>query len=283
MNGVPLARRGEREGLLRQAFLQSLDPQGARIHVLLGDLFDRPKVSFETIFFAAEAYREVVQTNPQVEFFILAGNHDLSRDSTHVSALQLFQLMVSVAVLTEPTRIGEDLLAIPWSPWKTAAEVVGEINEGAVTAFGHWDLDGNGSNLIPTKALAQLGIKRVFNGHVHQPRSLERDGIEIINVGSLHPFGHGEGEEMYVTIELDQFKSAPDQYRDKCVRIRLKEGELMDREVDCLQLQVETPPQNVDLSVDYDAAFDMKALAERARAEAGVPQEIWDQCIAKIS
>jgi hypothetical protein len=53
--------------------------------------------------------------------------------------------------------------------------------------------------------------------------------------------------------------------------------------VDCLQLQVETPPQNVDLSVDYDAAFDMKALAERARAEAGVPQEIWDQCVAKIS
>ena len=88
---------------------------------------------------------------------------------------------------------------------------------------------------------------------------------------------------MYVTIELDQFKSDPDQYRDKCVRIRLKEGELMDCEVDCLQLQVETPPQNVDLSVDYDAAFDMKALAERARQEAGVPQEIWDQCVAKMS
>ena len=89
MNGVPLARRGERERLLREAFLQALNPQGAKIHVLLGDLFDRPKVSFETIFFAAEAYRQVVQASPQVEFFILAGNHDLSRDSTHVSALQL--------------------------------------------------------------------------------------------------------------------------------------------------------------------------------------------------
>ena len=88
---------------------------------------------------------------------------------------------------------------------------------------------------------------------------------------------------MYVTIELDQFKSDPDQYRDKCVRIRLKEGEHIDFEVDCLQVQVETPLQNVDLSVDYDEAFDMKALAERARAEAGVPQKIWDQCIAKIS
>jgi hypothetical protein len=96
--------------------LKALNPQGARIHVLLGDLFDRPKVPFETIFFAAEAYREIVQTNPQVEFFILAGNHDLSRDSTHVSALQLFEKMVSVSVLTQPRRIGDDLLAIPWSP-----------------------------------------------------------------------------------------------------------------------------------------------------------------------
>ena len=57
----------------------------------------------------------------------------------------------------------------------------------------------------------------------------------------------------------------------------------MDFEVDCLQLLVEAPPQNVDLSVDYDAAFDMKALAERARQEAGVPQEIWAQRIAKMS
>jgi DNA repair exonuclease SbcCD nuclease subunit len=231
----------------------------------------------------AEAYQEIARANPQVDFFILAGNHDLSRDATHVSALQLFEKMVPNAyVLTKPTRIGDDLLAIRWSPWKTTAEVVGEINEGAVTAFGHWDLDGNGPNLIPTKALAQLGTKRVFNGHVHQPRCLERDGIEIINVGSIQPFGHGEGEELYVTIDLDQLKSDPDQYRDKCVRIRLKEGELIDFEVDCLQLQVEAPPQNVDLSVDYDEAFDMKALAERARAEAGVPQEIWEQCIAKI-
>jgi hypothetical protein len=52
---------------------------------------------------------------------------------------------------------------------KTAAEVVGEINEDAITAFGHWDLDSNGSNLIPTKALSQLGIKRVFNTRPSAP------------------------------------------------------------------------------------------------------------------
>ena len=58
---------------------------------------------------------------------------------------------------------------------------------------------------------------------------------------------------------------------------------LIDFEVDCLQLQVEASPQNVDLSVDHDEAFDMKALAERARADAAVLQENWDQCIAKMA
>jgi DNA repair exonuclease SbcCD nuclease subunit len=286
LNGVPLARRGDRERILRQAFVQALNPEAAKLHVCLGDLYDRTKVSFETIYFVAEAYRRIAEVHPEVQFYILAGNHDLSHDMTQISALQLFQKMAlgpNVNVITEPELIGEDMLAVPWSPWKTAAQVVGGFGERAVTAFGHWDLDGNGPNLIPTKALVQLGVKRVYNGHVHLPRVLERDGIEIINVGSLQPFAHGEGEEMYVTIGLEELRSHPDQYRDKCVRIRLKEGELIDFEVDCLQLQVETPPQNVDLSVDYDEAFDMKALAERAREEAGVTQEIWDQCIAKIS
>ena len=41
----------------------------------------------------------------------------------------------------------------------------------------------------------------------------------------------------------------------------------MDCEVDCLQLQVETPPQNVDLSVDYDAAFDNEGIGLAKKPE----------------
>ena len=47
-----------------------------------------------------------------------------------------------------------------------------------------------------------------------------------VNVGSLQAFAHSEGEDLYVTIDLDQLKSDPDQYRGKCVRFRLKEGGL---------------------------------------------------------
>jgi hypothetical protein len=32
-----------------------------------------------------------------------------------------------------------------------------------------------------------------------------------------------------------------------------------------------------------DAIVDVKALAERARAETGVPQKIWELCMAKVS
>ena len=89
MNGVPLARRGRTRVPATTSLPSSPQPARGQDPRSSRNLFDRPKVSFETIFFAAEAYREVVQANPQVEFFILAGNHDLSRDSTHVSALQL--------------------------------------------------------------------------------------------------------------------------------------------------------------------------------------------------
>ena len=83
-----------------------------------------------------------------------------------------------------------------------------------------------------------------------------------------------------MTVTLDEAKTLD--LRDKSVRVRLNQGETLDFELDCLQLQVESPRQNVDLSVDYDEAFDLKALAERARAEAGVPDEIWVKVLERM-
>ncbi len=265
----------------RQAFLQALDPEGAKFHVLMGDLFDKPVVSLETIMFAATAYTEAIRQRPETRFLVLAGNHDLSRDTTQVSAFQIFAEMVpGVRAVTQPQSL-ENFLFVPWSPFQSASEVIEGINVAqCTTAFGHWDLDGSGSNLIPIEALKRIGIKKVFNGHVHLPRVEEREGIEIINVGSLQPFAHGEGNELYVTVTLDEAKTLD--LRDKSVRVRLNQGETLDFELDCLQLQVESPRQNVDLSVDYDETFDLKKLAERAREEAGVPDEIWAKVMERM-
>jgi DNA repair exonuclease SbcCD nuclease subunit len=281
INGVPLARRGERERMQRQAFLQALDPEGAKVHVLMGDLFDKPVVSLETIMFAATAYTQAIRLRPETRFLVLAGNHDLSRDTTQVSAFQIFAEMVpGIRAVTQPQCL-DNRLFVPWSPFQSASEVIeGSKIAQCTTAFGHWDFDGSGPNLIPIEALKRIGIKKVFNGHVHLPRVEQREGMEIINVGSLQPFAHGEGNELYVTVTLDEAKTLD--LRGKCVRVRLNEGEILDFELDCLQLQVESPRQNVDLSVDYDEAFDLKALAERARIEAGVPDEIWAKVLERM-
>lgn len=285
INGVPLHRRGEREQMIKDAFIRSLDPEGAFTHVVMGDLFDKPKVSLETIMFAAEAYEAAATANFNTTYLILAGNHDLSRDLTQVSALQIFEKMVyrprrKVGVCIE-VFVYQDKAFFPWSPSQTAEEVVRTSNvKGAPTAFGHWDLDGHSSNLIPIQALKDIGVTRVFNGHVHLPRVEIRDGLEIINVGSLLPLAHGEGEEMHVTIGLDELRADPELYVNKCVRLRLEPGEELDFEVDCLQLQVVRPEHQIDLTVDYDSTFDMKELVDRAGE--GVPEHIWAKVKERI-
>src|SRR4029077_7370610 len=175
INGVPLNRRGDREKMVRQAFVQALNPDGARFHICAGDLFDKPNVPLETIWFAATEYKKAAVSHPDTEFMVLAGNHALDRDQTKVSAFQIFKGLLwrgNVHAITVPIEHEVGLL-IPWSPLHNAVEVIKEANlfGGRKTAFGHWDLDtGNSPNLIPIDALKELGVQRVYNGHVHLPR-----------------------------------------------------------------------------------------------------------------
>ena len=70
---------------------------------------------------------------------------------------------------------------------------------------------------------------------------------------------------------------------NKCVRIRLQPGEILDFEVDCLQLKVENAEAEApDLSVDYDDTFNLRELAVRAGEEAGVPLELWEKVMGKL-
>jgi predicted phosphodiesterase len=266
--------------MIRQDFVKALDPEGAKIHICLGDLFDKPKVSFETIWFAAHAYLEAAANNPDTEYFILAGNHDLSRDHTHVSAWDIFCSMMGSQqnITTVETIVGfGGVLFVPWNPAFNAAEMIGDA-PGSDIVVGHWDLDGQSPNLIPIEQLKAIGAKRVYNGHVHLPREEVRDGIHVVNVGSLQPFAHGEGDEMYVTLTLDELKKTD--VTQKCVRVRLDENQTLDFEVDCLQLQVEHADRSVDLTVDYDSTFDMKELI--ARAGEAVPKDIWNKVMERL-
>ena len=86
VNNVPLNRRGDHEKIVWKEFERQLDPEGAEVHVNLGDLFDRPYVPYSVLDRAAQLYLNAARSHPDTEFVVLRGNHDASRDMEAVSA-----------------------------------------------------------------------------------------------------------------------------------------------------------------------------------------------------
>jgi DNA repair exonuclease SbcCD nuclease subunit len=289
VRNVPLHRRGEREKLVWRDFEAQLDPAGCPIVIQLGDLFDSAHVSFETIVRAARLYRAAALHNPGTRFYVLAGNHDLSRDLEAVSAFEIFEMLVGSidtidVVKSEPVRIRVDADAqaflFGWNPVVSAAEYVAALSgyeARARYAFGHWDVDARSDpfNLIPTKELAALGVTHAYTGHDHTPRQFSRDGVEVILPGSLQPYSHGEDPcgYFYVTVSLEEVTQRPELFKDKCVRIRLKPGEVFDLQLDCLQLQVERATGGAeDSEIDVSLGdFDLHKIFEDTIEEFKLP------------
>lgn len=275
VRGVPLHRRGDREKMVWADFERSVSETTADVHINLGDLLDRPVVPYDVIVRAARIYAQAAQHRPETQYLILQGNHDVSRDLERVSAFDVFAEIVwgmpNVRVVREPIAV-DGLLLVPFDPVTPTAEIIEELGISAEIAVGHWDVDsfGDDHNLIPTKLLVELGVKRAFTGHVHKPDSFTRDGVDVVVVGSLQPFSHGEGP-MYVTFSLDEARQVdPATIKDRCIRIQLKPGETYDLEIDCLQLSLqrlsgEEEPETVTLG-----DFDLAALFTRAFDQSGV-------------
>jgi predicted phosphodiesterase len=286
IHGVPLHRRGDREKMVWADFERSVSKTSADIHINLGDLIDRPVVSFDVIVRAARIYAQAAEHHPQTQFLILQGNHDVSRDLERVSAFDVFAEIVwgnrNIRVVREPIVI-DGLLLVPFDPITPTAELIAKLQPSAEVAIGHWDVDsfGNDHNLIPTKLLAEMGAKRAFTGHVHKPDRFTRDGIDVVVVGSLQPFSHGEGP-MYATLSLDEAREVgPAAIRDKCVRIQLQPGETYDLELDCLQLTLQRLSSDEEPETVTLGDFDMAALFSQAFDQAGVSADLRPTVLGK--
>jgi DNA repair exonuclease SbcCD nuclease subunit len=287
IHGVPLHRRGDREKVVWADFERSVLATSADFHINLGDLLDRPVVPYDVIVRAARIYVRAAEHHPETQFLILQGNHDVSRDLERVSAFDVFAEIVwgigTIRVVREPIVV-DGLLLVPFDPVAPTAELIAELKPSAEIAIGHWDVEsfgGDDHNLIPTKLLAELGVKRVYTGHVHKPDRFTRDGIDVVVVGSLQPFSHGEGD-MYITLSLDEAREVdPAAIKDRCIRIQLKQGETYDLEIDCLQLTLqrlggEEEPETVTLG-----DFDMAALFSQAFDQAGVSADLRATVVGK--
>ena len=296
-NNVPLHRRGEREQLVWAQFEQELDPKGHELHIMMGDLFDKAIVPYTVVLRAARLYQEAALSNPKTTFIVMRGNHDASRDLEAVSAFDVFRHLVRHVRNIEVVRsfYRHDAATIyGWVPVETADELVNRLPPTpGLPVFGHWDTDArySGGNLIPTVSLAKLGVTQVFTGHIHKSDQFTRDGLTVVQTGSMQPYAHGEevNDDLYVTLSLEDVKDKDaDWLKDRCVRVLLEPGEVFDLEIDCLQLVLKRASdvgddEGIEVSL---GEFDLNTIYSEAMV--GVPSTIetqvkaqWDQSFTR--
>lgn len=277
-NDVPLHRRGDRERMVWEDFENRLLtlPEGVHYHVTLGDLFDTPNVSAETVLRAAAAYTKAKKRSPHTVFIILAGNHDLGRSLQPVSFDMFAAIVVNhgIKVVRDKGEAFGPLAVVPWSPTKTAAEIVSELPRRPFAAVcGHWDLSGDVPNLLPVAGLLEI-TSLAITGHDHKRRSEKRSKLDVLCAGSMQPYAHGEDDgEMYRTCTLDEL---PENTRDLCLRIILRNEEVPPEGIDALQVQFRRAEEIVEevLPLIVDHSFSVGTLITQACQRRGIKADV---------
>ena len=242
--GVPLHRRGEREAMVKQQFHAELTMTCDYL-IQVGDLFDKHRVDLNDVVFAADTIVMVARNHPDRQYFFLAGNHDLSRDLEKISSFELVArlceglsnvwFVISYPICTPDGKIA----MIPWSPTKTAAEMVGGLTGTYDCVVGHWDkvAFGDAPNLIPLEALSKI-TKKAVSGHDHVPDTYSYNNMQVNFVGSMQPYSFGEDpeEKFYINLSLQQAQNIKMDLTNMCIRVWLGHGEELPDDLDCLQL-----------------------------------------------
>lgn len=234
--GVPLAKRGLREASQMRDFRKQLNEE-ADVCIIVGDVFDHPYVPYQVVEGVASALRDAVTTNPETEYIVYAGNHDLPRDITKVGAfhdlVDRLEGRYDNLTLVRRPQVVSKIAIFPWEWDRRADEQVDDLaKESVVAAFGHWDLmlfNGKDEHLAPTKALFKaFGDVPLYTGHIHIPGEYTINGHTVVCTGSLQPYDHGQDPDstLYVTEALSDVLAKPEgYYKDKVLRVILQPGE----------------------------------------------------------
>lgn len=287
VTGVPTHRKGEREEMMRNVFEATLLESGHKLHVCMGDLFDKFRVPEEVILFTADTYKKAAKQYPEREFVILRGNHDASRDIEFKSSFDVFEALVSsvpnIHVVSEKALLLSidkvPMVFYPWHPFKTAKEIAVEIKPPVgFFAFGHWDIlafaeDSSATdNLIPFEEL-QTALAAI-TGHYHTPRVYTEGDLPVWVTGSMQPYSHAEdpNNTLYVTQPLETvvktLEADPEAYKNLNLRITLLPTEAPLAEIDCLSLTHKRVSESneEDLEVNLDS-FDLEGIFKTTMAE----------------
>lgn len=247
--GVPLHKRGRREASQFQDFRDRLDTE-AGVTIMVGDLFDHPFVSYAVVDETASAIRSAVERHEDTIFVMMAGNHDLPRNTTSVGAfhdlVDRLDGRYTNLVLARRPMVVNDIAIFPWEWDRSADEQVKDLeNEKVVAAVGHWDLatfDGKDDHLAPVDRLfSAFGTIPLYSGHFHVAGDYPIQSGVVACTGSLQPYAHDQDptSSLYITTSLSDALTQPEGYfKDKMVRVILGPGENLP---DILEAMAVTP------------------------------------------
>lgn len=289
---IPLDKRGVREQILRLRFQQYVDAAIKSVKsgrtdfvVQLGDLFDSPTVAYEDLLFAYEQLSKFEEE--QISCVVIAGNHDLPKDKSRVSALsmlaRMFQSEVQyVKFVMDTVEIyrpflpradaTEEHIFVPYSHEHDSREGIDKytgFREEKCYLYGHFD------EPFPTEWQTQF--THVYTGHIHAPKTVGNVSV----VGSILPLTFAEDPANFFmrTVPLSEYEkdleAGVSEYR--CYRIILKDGEELPEEKHCLQMSVYNPKNDMEgeeLDVEFEA-FDIEKLLHEALDETGLFDEIY--------
>ncbi len=277
---IPLEMKGKRERLLREKF-ETLIDKGMReccigtspveTIIQLGDLFDSPNVDYDTLLYTYKLLVEV--ENNEVPCYILAGNHDLSKDMNRESAIEILAKMFRKSehikfIIDQPEVVYGDVLLVPYSHFKTVEDQVKDYIGIAKEVYGHF-------NIEDFDYLSER-FEKVYTGHIHKPEQLGN----VTVIGSIMPLTFGEDPEnnFMKTCTLEEYERdvAEGISESKCYRIKLKEGQELPLEKKCLQMSVykEKTEEVEDISVDFDT-FDLETIMKDTINDSDLFEELY--------
>mgnify|MGYP001570440649 CR=1 FL=1 len=312
-NDVPLHRRGEREKLQLAELVRLLNT-GTHFNINVGDLFDTFDVEIDVLMAVFNAYRDAVKNNPLTQYYIISGNHDISRNAATIHSFDVLKEMLRVfepriRVFTETTSVevkaptnqpdvyDDDykyhFLFCPYSAFKTSTQ---EVTPFCAEGFhydlvvGHWDVGtiAGPDNLVPKEELFKV-TDLIVTGHEHTAQEFKYGDKRIIKTGSMQPYSHSEDAEgiFYVTHTLEQVKLAmaanPDAYANKCLRLVLAPDEESPGAINCLQFAV----KRIDTSIaeiyeaNLDGDFSFSGIFYETFKENGLSTEVTDKYFDK--
>lgn len=283
-NDVPLHRRGQRETMLREAFISELNegvsnPE-AEMVVQVGDLFDKVLVSLDVLIDTMNLIKDKALTNPEKLFVFMAGNHDISRHNEKKSCFEILSILLYnvtnvIFVINEPKELG-DLLAIPFK-YEPFEERISKLSGKFECIVTHEDEDVLIANQSQLKNLLTTN-GRIYNGHIH----LKSEHVLFENVGSVMPLAHSEDAEgnLFISLTVEELNLIDaDVLKNHCVRIKLKPGEVAPDPVDCLQWKLVKGDSEEDALDDvFDAECEDLQIERRLREKLkplGTFEKVW--------